>query len=262
MKRFSMLLSAFIIFGILASTTGCTSSYSDNHDPSIRISVAMSLVPVMEEITVAFHKAHPELTIQLNYGSSGSLSQQIDKGADVDIFFSASSYHMDQLEEKEMLLPSSRKNVLENRIVLIAPKGEEGLRDFKGLAGDGVTQIGIGELESVPAGRYAGEVLESSDLMTDLEEKLIYGKDVRQVLTWVESGNVDAGFVYYTDALASDKVRIVETAPKNTHRPVHYPIALLKDSEKIREAKTFLSFLGEDAARKIFKDYGFTITQP
>ena len=110
----------------------------------------------------------------------------------------------------------------------------------------------------MPAGKYAKESLEKTDLWKDVESKVVYAKDVRQVLSYVETGNVAAGIVYKTDALVSDKVNIVATADPETHTPIIYPVGIIKDSKNYEEAKDFYSYLQSDDALKVFEEYGFT----
>lgn len=117
--------------------------------------------------------------------------------------------------------------------------------------------MSIGTPESVPAGKYAKELLEKMDIWNNIEEKVVYAKDVRQVLTYVETNNVDAGIVYKTDALISEKVNIVDTAEENTHDPIIYPLGVIKDTSHPEEAKLFYDYLQNEKSMDIFKEYGF-----
>jgi len=142
--------------------------------------------------------------------------------------------------------------------VLVVPAGKNGISDFEDLAKPTVKAIAIGEPQTVPAGKYAQEVLAHFHLYDQLKPKLVSSKDVRQVLTYVETGNADAGIVYSTDAMTSKKVTIVTTAPEDSHSPVVYPAAVTKNSSNQAAAKNFLDFLAGPKARTIFEKYGFT----
>lgn len=228
-------------------------------DPAVAltISAAASLKGAMEDIRTAYAAEKPNVTITCNFGSSGSLQQQIEQGAEVDIFFSAAAKQMDALQEKSLILEDTRKNILENKIVLVAPKGTTAVTDFTSLALDGVKKIALGEVSSVPVGQYSEEVLTKMNLMEAVKPKLVYGKDVKEVLAWVETGNADAGMVYETDSKASDKVSIIAYAPDDSHKPVVYPAAVIKASKNIEASKDFMSFLCSEKAKTIFEKYGF-----
>lgn len=231
-------------------------------DPAeLTISVAASVQDAMKEIQTAYQEEAPNVTITYNFGSSGSLAQQIAQGAPSDIFLSASQKWMDDLEEKGQILTESRKDLLQNTMVLIAPVDKADITDFKDFETEQINKVAIGEPESVPAGRYAKEVLTSLNLFDAMQSKLVFGKDVRQVLTYVETGNVDAGLVYATDAQISDQVQIIATAPADTHSPIVYPIAVVQDSENAEAAEAFLDFLSSDTAVAIFQGYGFGMAE-
>lgn len=223
----------------------------------IIISAAASLTDVMKAIQPLYQKEKSNIKLTYNFGASGSLQQQIEQGAPVDVFISAAPKQMNDLEEKGLLLSETRKNLLKNAIVLIVPKNNPIVQNFQDLTNSQVRKISIGEPESVPAGRYAKEVLTSMNMFDKLQSKLVFAKDVRQVLTYVETGNVDAGMVYTTDAKTSDKVSIVATAPAGSHSPIVYPIAVIKDSKNPEAAKGFVSFLSSNTAKSLFERYGF-----
>jgi len=225
------------------------------------VSAAASLTDVMEEIKGLYEEKNGNI-LMMNYGSSGALQQQIEEGAPADIFISAAQRQMDALQEKGLIDEESRINLLENAVVLIVP-GEganEDITDFQSLAADSVANLAIGEPESVPAGRYAKEILTNLGVWDTLEAKgkLVLGKDVRQVLTYVETGNVDAGIVYMTDALSSDRVKVVADAPEGTHTPVTYPVAIVKDCAEREAAEDFMAFLQSEEIAAVFENHGFT----
>lgn len=224
----------------------------------LTISAAASLKDAMEVIQSTYQKEHPEVTLKFNLGGSGSLQQQISQGAPVDLFFSAAEDKFDILVEDDSIAKEDRVDLLGNSLVLVVPKENQLIKGFEDLAKAEIDKISIGTPETVPAGKYAKESLEKTDLWKDVESKVVYAKDVRQVLSYVETGNVAAGIVYKTDALVSNKVNIVATADPGTHTPIIYPMGIIKDSKNYEEAKDFYSYLQNNDALKVFKEYGFT----
>ncbi|MBS4162258.1 molybdate ABC transporter substrate-binding protein, partial [Klebsiella pneumoniae] len=147
------------------------------------------------------------VSVKFNFGSSGALQQQIEQGAPADLFFSAAEDKFDRLVEKGLISKIDSVKLLENTLVLIVPKGKaQQVSGFEDLTKSGVEKLAIGTPESVPAGKYAKETLTNLHLWSKVQSKIVYGKDVRQVLSYIETGNADAGVVYRTDALTSDQV--------------------------------------------------------
>ncbi|HXX19366.1 MAG TPA: molybdate ABC transporter substrate-binding protein [Candidatus Acidoferrum sp.] len=226
----------------------------------ITVSAAISLKNALDDVKQAYAVESPGVSIATNYGASGTLQLQIEQGAPVDVFISAAPKQMDALETKGLLLEGTRKDLLRNEVVLIVPKDSAtGISSFQDLTQPSVKQIALGEPTTVPAGQYAKEVLTNLGIYDTVSAKAVLAKDVRQVLTYVETGNVDAGIVYATDALASSKVKVVAQAPENSHTPVLYPVAVIKDSKNPLAAKQFATFLSSRAAAGIFQKYGFSL---
>jgi molybdate transport system substrate-binding protein len=229
----------------------------------LTVSAAISVKDALDEIKHLYASQHAGVSIAVNYGASGTLQLQIEQGAPVDIFLSAAPKQMDALESKGLLLEGTRKNLLLNEVVLIMPKDSTvGIATFQGLLKPTVRKIAIGEPTAVPAGKYAQEVLTSLGIYDRVKAKAVLAKDVRQVLTYVETGDVDAGVVYATDALSSAKVRVVAQAPTNSHSPVVYPVAIIKDSKNATAAKEFEAFLAGLQARAVFQKWGFGLASP
>jgi molybdate transport system substrate-binding protein len=227
--------------------------------PSVELTVsaAISLKDALEEIAHLYSVEVPGVVVHFNLGGSGTLQRQIEQGAPVDIFISASPKEMDGLAAKDLLLAGTRKDLVMNSVVLIVPAGTNTVSSFQDLAKPAAKIISIGEPQTVPAGKYAQETLTHLGLYDQVKAKLVLAKDVRQVLTYVETGNVDAGIVYATDAKISSKVSVVATAPEDSHSPVLYPSAVIKNSANIETAKQFLDFLAGDKAKAVFQKYGF-----
>jgi len=225
---------------------------------TLTLSVAASLQNVIVDVESAYRHDHADVDFRNNFGPSGTLSREIEQGAPVDAFLSAAAKPIDDLDAKGLTLAGTRRNLLRNSLVLIAPRDSQ-LRGFEGLTDKSVRLIALGDPGSVPAGQYGRQTLTALHLMDKLNAKLVMGKDVRQVLTYVETGNADAGIVYGTDAAASTRVRIVAIAPESSHEPIVYPVAVVRSSRNQDAARKFTEYLSSPAAKAIFTKRGFTI---
>ncbi|WP_249310645.1 molybdate ABC transporter substrate-binding protein [Bacillus sp. FJAT-49736] len=222
----------------------------------LTISAAASLQDALADIKKEFESKHKNLTLTFNFGASGALQQQISQGAPVDLFFSAAEDKFQQLIKDGSIAEKDRRNIVGNEIVLIVPKdSSNNIASFQDLTK--ANKISIGTPSSVPAGMYGKETLEKLQIWKDVENKIVFGKDVRQVLNYVETGNVDAGIVYKTDALLSEKVRIIAIAEDSTHSPIIYPAGIVKNSKHYQQAKAFFDYLQGNQAMDILKKYGF-----
>jgi molybdate transport system substrate-binding protein len=208
-----------------------------------------------------YEKRVPGAKIALNFGGSGTLQHQIEQGAPADVFFSAAEKQMNAMEEEGLLLNGTRQDIVLNTLVLIAPNDSKVVENFGDLARPEVKAVALGEPNTVPAGLYAQQTLEHLRLLEAVRKKIVYAKDVRAVLTFVETGNADAGFVYGTDARTSSMVRVVETATADSHDEIVYPAAVLKATKSPELAKAFLDFLAGDGARGVFVKYGFAAAE-
>ncbi|MGL5804106.1 MAG: molybdate ABC transporter substrate-binding protein [Xenococcaceae cyanobacterium] len=254
----SLIISWLLVVGLGQVHRFNSTTFAQSNQPlDLTVSAAASLQDALEAIKPIYENNQPEVDIIYNFGSSGSLQQQIEQGAPVDIFISAAAKQMDALEAKNLLLPGTRRDLLKNKIVLIVPKDNTTIKSFEDLGTDALTQIALGEPESVPAGEYAEEILTSLGILDAVIPKAVYGKDVRQVLNYVATGNVDAGIVYSSDVKVSEDVKIVATASEDSHSPVIYPVAVLQDSLNHKAAKELEDFLFTPEAKTIFEEYGF-----
>lgn len=256
MKNFYRLFAALaLLVGLLVACGNQENEGTANEPVELTISAAASLQDALEELKTTYEKEHDSVKILYNFGGSGALQQQILQGAPVDLFFSAAEDKFDALVKKEMI-EQQGTDLLANELVLIVPKNnEKQIHSFDDLLQAG--KIALGTPETVPAGQYGVDTLKSMQLWESLASKVVYTKDVRQVLTYTESENVDAGIVYKTDALVSDKVDVVATADDATHAPIIYPVGVLKASIHGQEANDFYQFLQSDEAMNVFKKYGF-----
>jgi molybdate transport system substrate-binding protein len=223
----------------------------------LMVSAAASLTDAIKTIARQFEEDHPGVKVVLNFAASGVLLQQMAQGAPVDVFISADQKTMDQAQEKGLIVPETRKNLVSNGLVLIVPQDSRlALKDLPSLARPEVKRLGLGNPETVPAGRYTREALRHQGLWEALQPKYIMGESVRQVLDYVSRGEVDAGFVFATDAaIAKGKVTSVQVV--KGHQPILYPMALVAASRHPDLARKFLDFLGGSKAREIFTQYGF-----
>ncbi|SHN27160.1 molybdate ABC transporter substrate-binding protein [Gracilibacillus kekensis] len=237
---------AYVLSAVLL-LAGCQSK-----EQEITISAAASLTDVLEEVVILFEQEYPSIQISLNLGGSGALSQQIIQGAPADIFLSASIDKFDLVRHEGLLDGQFIQPLVMNKLVWIQAKGTT---SFKTI--DQINRIAIGTPESVPAGKYAKEAFTDIEIFTKLESKFVYTKDVRQVLQYVETENVDAGIVYQTDAEISEAVQINKELPLGEYDPIIYPVGILKETQQKEAAETFYRFLQTEEVIELFKQYGF-----
>jgi molybdate transport system substrate-binding protein len=223
----------------------------------LTISAAASLMDALNAIDQNFQRAHPDIEVTPNFGASGTLELQIEQGAPADVFISAAPQQMDALAAKNLLLTGTRVNLLQNELVLIAPKDSKTVTNFEDLKGPNVRVIAVGDPRSVPAGTYAQQVLTAMGMYDALKSKMTLATDVRQVLADVETGSAEAGLVYATDAAISSKVRVVMDAPAGTHQLIVYPAAVVRTSMSPDAARAYVNYLASPSAREVFAKYGF-----
>lgn len=235
-----------LVFGLTASVA---------MSAELTVSAAASLSESFTQISQEFTK-DTGVKVNLNFASSNNLLRQMEQGAPVDVFASADQETMDSAEQKALVDPATRRDFALNDLVLITPASGK-LTGPEDLTEAEVKHIAIGTPESVPAGRYAREALTSAGTWDKLQNKFVFGNNVRQVLSYIQRGEADAGFVYRTDALAGGKdVRIVTAM--TGHKPVCYPIAVTKDSASKDVAQKFVDFVLSPRGLKILAHYGFS----
>ncbi|MFL6658677.1 MAG: molybdate ABC transporter substrate-binding protein [Massilia sp.] len=224
----------------------------------VTVSAAASLTDAFKEIAQTFEAAHPTTKISLNFGASGALLQQIAKGAPVDVFASADQETMDSAAKLALLKPGARHDFVSNTLVVVVPKASTvAIASLAHLGQASVKKVAIGAPASVPAGRYAKHALESAGLWNVVEPKMISTQNVRQSLDYVSRGEVEAGFVYATDAaLFKDKVKLAYTVPLDVR--ITYPISLTAASTNPEEAKQFIAFVLSPAGQAILAKFGFS----
>lgn len=225
---------------------------------TLTVSAAASLTQVLKAIGAQYEATRPGVKLQFNFAASGVLIQQIAQGAPVDVFISADEETMARGIAQKLLDATSRRDIASNQLVLIVPKEAVGapVTTLADLGGNGVRRIALGKPASVPAGRYTRQALDTARLWPALEAKAVYADSVRQVLDYVARGEVEAGFVYATDAaVMPDKVRTVQRI--DGHDPVRYPAALTTEGRQKAAAGDFLAFLLAPAAQDVLAKAGF-----
>jgi molybdate transport system substrate-binding protein len=223
----------------------------------VTVSAASSLTQALRDVAPLFEAAVPGARLQLNFGASGALLAQIAKGAPADVFFSADQETMDQAQAQGLLRAGQRRNVVSNTLVVIVPSAAAKLpTHLNDLTQPGFARIAIGLPASVPVGRYTKSVLEGASMWGAIEPKMIGAHNVRQALDYVARAEVDAGFVYATDAaIQPDKVKVAFTVP--TPKPIRYPVAPLATAPNPAEAAKFVDFLFTPPAQAVFARHGF-----
>lgn len=269
MKRFYGIVLSLIL--VLSLFVGCTKAPVVNPDKDkdkdevskvesveLTVSAAASLTDCLGEMKDIYKTENPNVDITYNFGASGALQQQIEQGAPADVFFSAGQKQMNALNDADLMINDSIKDILGNKVVLVTPSNAKTTYTFDDLATDSVTKIAMGEPGSVPAGQYSEETLKSLELLDKVTPKLVFAKDVREVLSWVETENVDAGLVYQTDAEITEKVSISAIAPEGSHKPIIYPVGITKSTKNLEASEEFVEFLFSDKAKQTFEKYGFS----
>ena len=247
--RFMRILAVGVAVVLLAAAGACAQD--------VTLSVAISLKGVTEELGRSFMAAHPGVTLRYNFGASGDLQKQIEAGAPIDVFLSAAQRQMDELEKQNLIVAASRRAFARNVLTVIKPADSRiDIAKSADLLDARVGRIAIGNPKTVPAGQYAEESLRALGLWDRLQPKLVFTENVRQALDYVTRGEVDAGFVYATDAaLVVDKVKVALIVP--TELPILYPIAPVAGSAQPALARAFADFVVSPTAQAVLAKYGF-----
>lgn len=220
------------------------------------VSAASSLTNAFQNVARAYEAQHPGTHVVLNFASSDTLLRQIANGAPADVFASADQLAMDKAQAQGAITAGSRVDFAANQLVLIVPTGGAKVAALSDLTGTAFTRIAWGDPASVPVGRYTQGVLEKAGLSSRLAGKAVLAANVRQCLDYVVRGEVDAGFVYATDAaIARGKVDVALRIPSTT--PITYPIAVVAHSKHAAEARDFIAFVRSTQGRQLLADAGF-----
>ncbi|MCV2348670.1 molybdate ABC transporter substrate-binding protein [Paucibacter sp. Y2R2-4] len=242
------LIAAFAALGLLTSVAKAG---------DLTVSAAASLSNAFKELAPSFEAQHPGTKLLFNFAASDALLAQIAKGAPVDVFASADQDTMDKAQAQKLVLPGSRRDFARNALVLITPADSQlALSNLADLQKPEFKRVALGKPETVPAGRYAKGALEATKLWPIIEPKAVFASNVRQALDYVARGEVEAGFVYATDAaVQKEKVKVAFTVPTET--PIRYPVAVLAEGQNREAARKFVDYLSAPAGQAVLAKFGF-----
>ena len=251
-------MKKFLFFSVCLASV-----FSAAHADTVKIYAAASLTNAISDIEKIYEKQHPKTDVVAVFGASSALAKQVEAGASSDLFFSADLDWMNYLVKKQIIQANEAKPLLFNQLVVISPKNlnipfkaQSSFNFAKAFQG----RLCTGQMESVPAGKYAKQSLIKLNWLDQLKGRIVGTDDVRSALAFVERGECDVGIVYKTDALISQKVKIIGTFPADSHHPIIYPIALTKQGEKNADAIQFEQFIQKSTqAKVIFQKYGFRL---
>ncbi|HXD34886.1 MAG TPA: molybdate ABC transporter substrate-binding protein [Pyrinomonadaceae bacterium] len=252
--RIKDLVVSTLVFVLLTLSPGCNSG---NQNSELVVSAAVSLKEAFNEIA-ALHQQRSGVKVRFNFGASGALQKQIESGAPVDIFASAGARQMDELANKDLIIPSTRKDFARNELVLVVPYQGLDITSFDELTRSEIRKIAVGNPKTVPAGQYTEQALVKLKLLPALQPKLIYAEDVRQVLDYVVRDEVDAGVVYASDVSSTHlNFRQVARAADDSHDPILYPIAIIKGSRQQEAAQKFIDLVVSPEGQAILVKHDF-----
>jgi molybdate transport system substrate-binding protein len=230
----------------------------DATKPGLLVFAAASLTNVLGELSTAW-EISAGVPVKLSFAASSVLARQIEAGGGADVFISADQEWMDYLQARNLLDNSTRRNLIGNRLVLIAPADSKlGLKiapGFKLAAALGAGRLATGDPDTVPVGRYARSALTSLGAWDEVADRLVRADNVRSAMMFVARGEVPLGIAYTTDALVDPKVRIVDTFPETSHAPITYPGAAVRNTKP--PAAAYLNYLGGTEARATWRKFGF-----
>lgn len=255
--------SLCLVLIMLCGITGCIKKEEKKVEErkaevELHILAAASMTDVLTEISEAYEHEHEHVDFVFSFDSSGTLKTQIEEGAPADIFISAATKQMDELSDGGFMKKDSIVKLLENKVVLIQPQdAKTELTSFEDVATEKVSMVAIGNSD-VPVGQYTEQIYKNLGLWEKIEKKANLATNVRQVLDWVATKNVDCGIVYATDAMIEKDVQVVCEAPDGACDKVVYPAGIIKTSEHAKEAAHFMEYLQTDEAKAIFTKYGFS----
>lgn len=253
---------ALLLGCLLVAVTGCGGQAADKQPGKVlQLAVAASLEPTVRRLAWTYQAEHRDVKINITSGASGTLARQAQQGTSFDLFMPAGKQEMDELAKQNLVDTTTMKDFLGNRLVVIVPQGHVTFKELDKLKNPEFKKIGVGELSSVPVGRYAKQTLEKAGLWKDIEPKVVYGNSARNVLQTVSARAVDAGIVYRTDGVSDENVHIAMEIDEQMHDPVRYPMAVMKNSKYPDDAKDFLKFLESPTAKQRFMEAAFQVDQ-
>jgi molybdate transport system substrate-binding protein len=260
MRLSRICLASIGLIALLWLRVAAAEQSAGSTQPALLIFGASSLTNVLDEIGAAYTRETGQ-ALKFSYAASSALARQIEANARADVFFSADSEWMDYLQTRNLIDKSTRKDLLGNRLVLVAPIGSKVqlkiAPNFPLAATLGKERLATGDPDSVPVGRYARSALTALGVWNDVADRLVRAENVRAALAFIARGEVPLGIVYETDALVEKQVRVVDVFPENTHLPIIYPVATTLNARA--GSREFIEFLSGPAAEALFKKYGFAV---
>ncbi|MEG0773427.1 molybdate ABC transporter substrate-binding protein [Clostridium sp.] len=256
------MISVVMVISTLFSV-GCSKQASATKELSAKeftISAAASLKEPLEEI-IQQYKGQADVRINVNFGGSGTLQKQIEEGAPVDLFISAGKNQVSTLIDKGLGDKSTYKELLTNSLVLIVSNNyDKNIKSLEDLENKDV-KLALGEINTVPVGQYSKEALENTKLWEKFKSKIVYARDVKSVLNYVENGEAEAGIVYYSDAVNLKNSYIAIKIPEDIHESIVYPMVLIAESENKASVIKFMEFMSTSQAKEIFLKYNFSVKE-
>ena len=252
MKKLTKISTALLIAGL---------GFSFAASAKVTVFAAASMTDALQQVAKDYAKQNPKNEVVFSFASSSTLAKQIEEGAPADIFVSASNKWMKYLSEKDLTVKETEKVLVGNDLVLIAP-AKSAVNSLDIAKAEWInalkdSYLSVGDPAHVPAGQYAEEALTKLNLWDKVQERLARAKDVRGALALVERAEAPYGIVYSTDAKISQQVKTVAVFPADSHKPVVYPVSILKDHDNT-DSRDFLKYLESDAAKKVLVGYGFS----
>ncbi|MFB2917424.1 molybdate ABC transporter substrate-binding protein [Aerosakkonema funiforme] len=255
--RFFSSLGAIIFLFFLC--VSCNQAKQQTKTVTLNILCGLSLKTAMLDIQNLYKQEKPNVVLNFDFGRSPVFKERILQGEKADIFISADAEFMDELEAKGFLVPDTRKNFLSNKILLIALNDVTNISDFKDLVSNNIKQVSVGKPDTTTLGQYTQQVLNSLGILERVKSKLLFGSNSEEVLKYVETKKAEVGIVFATDAILSNKIKIIAIAPESSHNPIVYSFGVIKASENIPEAKDFLKFMQSEKAKVAYLKYRFTV---
>jgi molybdate transport system substrate-binding protein len=252
MKKAEKIMLAVLAIGLFASCLGMGKQAIAGEKSVIHVQAGHGLMDALNTLKKIYAEQEPGVELQINFAAAGILQRQIEEGAPADLFLAPGKKQIDELAAKGLIIPKTRVELLGTELVLVvAREKKDTIKSFADLV-QGAKSISIGVPETVPAGKYAQEALTNLKLWDKLEKRFIYGKSVRQVLAYVDSGDVDAGLVYSSDTVVMKDGFVAATAPKGSHSPIVFTMAALKGGKNQAATRKFMDFLKSPEASAIF----------
>lgn len=260
-----ILIMTILAIVVIAFGCGCTDKETKNQQSEgvnktvLTVSAAASLTEAFNDIEKKYENENTNIDLKMNYGASGSLRQQIEGGAPIDVFASAAQDQMDMLAAKGLAYNETRKDFAGNALVMIVPKGNVlHINNTQDLAKSEIKRISLGQPSTTPAGKYAQEYLMKEGTWDKISNKIVMAENVKQSLLYVERNEVDAGFVFKTDATSAQPNTIDTIETINTTTPIMYPIVVVKSTTHKNEAEKYINFVTGEEGKTILGKYGFT----